>query len=310
MASTFTPNLQIEEPARGDDVGVWDVPVNSNMTLLDLVLGGIATIPLNNANVTLSAGQFQSKTITFNSTLTGSVRITFPSTFIKSYEIQNLCTGSSAFNVILTTTASSGGFIAVPPGQIVDVLNDGVNIKFKNLPPIGTYVNYASANLPLWVQGCGTSGQGNIPLPYLECNGGGFNTSFYPVLATMFAALPDARGRTFYSLDEGTNRVTVAQSGVNGGTLFAGGGDQLSQSHAHGVSDPGHPHTATLNQTVVISGTGGNGIGGGGSFGLPNGTGITVNPNVTGVTVNVALAGGNQNMPPLLVGGITMIRAG
>jgi hypothetical protein len=26
MASTFTPNIQLEEPARGDDVGTWDTP--------------------------------------------------------------------------------------------------------------------------------------------------------------------------------------------------------------------------------------------------------------------------------------------
>ena len=38
MASTFTPNIQLNEPARNDDVGTWDTPVNSNMTLIDLVV--------------------------------------------------------------------------------------------------------------------------------------------------------------------------------------------------------------------------------------------------------------------------------
>src|SRR6267142_6458938 len=99
MVSTFTPNIQLEEPARGDQVGVWDTPVNSNMTSLDLVAGGITTISLNNSPVVLAAAQFQSKAITFNSTLTGGVLITFPTSFKKSYEIQNLCTGSSAFVV-------------------------------------------------------------------------------------------------------------------------------------------------------------------------------------------------------------------
>src|SRR5260221_263411 len=139
MASTFTPNIQWEEPARGDDVGTWDTPVNNNGTLIDLVTGAIATISLNNSNVVLSAAQFRSKQITFNSTLTGSVFILFPSSFTKSYEIQNLCTGSSAFTVGLTApTSQSGFFVSCPPGEIVDIVNDGVNIKFKNLGRIGS----------------------------------------------------------------------------------------------------------------------------------------------------------------------------
>ncbi|MEH2547137.1 hypothetical protein V1283_003782 [Bradyrhizobium sp. AZCC 2262] len=28
MVSTFTPNIQLEEPARGDQVGFWHTPVN------------------------------------------------------------------------------------------------------------------------------------------------------------------------------------------------------------------------------------------------------------------------------------------
>jgi len=112
MVSTFTPNLGFEEPARNDLVGVWDTPWNSNSTLLDLVTGGIATIPLNNSNVVLSGTQFQSKTIVFNSTLTGNVTVTFPSTFVKSYEIQNLCTGTSAFTILMTTPTANSLFVA------------------------------------------------------------------------------------------------------------------------------------------------------------------------------------------------------
>jgi hypothetical protein len=105
MVSTFTPNINLEEPARGDDVGTWDTPVNSNMTLLDLTLGGITTISLNNSNIVLSAAQFLSKGITTNSTLTGSVTITFPTSFTKSYEFFNQCTGSLNNTVTLATTA-------------------------------------------------------------------------------------------------------------------------------------------------------------------------------------------------------------
>src|SRR5882672_5514277 len=151
MVSTFTPNLQLEEPARGDQVGTWDTPVNNNETLIDLVAGAINTISLNNSPVVLAAAQFQSKGITFNSTLTGSVAITFPTSFKKSYEIQNLCTGSSAFTITLLTTAAGGAGICCPPGEWMECVNDGVNIKFKNLGRIGSYWDYAGSSVPNWV---------------------------------------------------------------------------------------------------------------------------------------------------------------
>src|SRR5882724_8789878 len=124
MVSAFTPNIQLEEQSRGDQVGTWDTPVNNNMTLVDKVVGAITTIGLNNSNVVLSSPQYQSKTIIFNSTLTGSVTITFPTSFIKSYEIQNLCTGTSAFTITLKTTAAGGQVICAPPGETIGVINN------------------------------------------------------------------------------------------------------------------------------------------------------------------------------------------
>ncbi len=106
MVSTFTPNVQLEEPARGDYVGTWDTPVNANMTLIDLILGGKVSISGAAGNVTLAAAQFQSKTLTFSSTLLASITVTFPTSFSKSYEIYNTCTGSSLYTITLQTTAA------------------------------------------------------------------------------------------------------------------------------------------------------------------------------------------------------------
>lgn len=232
MASTFTPNVQFEEPARGDQVGTWDTPVNSNQTLADLIVGGITTIALNNSPVVLAAAQFQCKTITFNSTLTGSVTISFPSSFKKSYEIQHLCTGSSAFVINLAVTGSSataGQTVAVPPGVICEVLNDGNNIKFKNFGIIGEYMDIAATTVPNWIGNC------TVP-PYLDCNGAVFSAVTYPQLAIILAGttLPDARGRAPYYLNEATGRLTSAGAGIDGNTIRAAGGTNglnLNASH-------------------------------------------------------------------------------
>ena len=98
MASTFSPNIQLEEPGRGDQVGVWDTPVNANMSVIDLTIGGIATQALNNSNVILSAAQFRSKGITFNSTLTGS----FPDLVVQAGSL-----------TVTPAPASSGGTLTI-----------------------------------------------------------------------------------------------------------------------------------------------------------------------------------------------------
>lgn len=299
MVSAFTPNLQLEQPAFNDQPGTWDVPVDSNWTILDRVLGGVATIPLNNSNVTLTSSQFQCKTLIFNSTLTGSVIITFPTSFTKSYEIWNQCTGSSAFNITLSTTAAGGQVICAPPLEFHDVQNNGTNLTFKSLHRVGRYVDYAGTSIPSWVTGC------TVP-PYLNCNGGTFSAATYPQLAIILGSttLPDARGRSRFTLTQGTGRVTAGISGINGTVRFAAGGNELMQQHNHGVTDPGHTHGHNaLAAGSTISDGGGDVI-------VPGTAAGTLNAAFTGISINNAGAGGSQNMPPAYVGGLTLIRAG
>ncbi|WP_316234229.1 hypothetical protein [Bradyrhizobium sp. SZCCHNR1098] len=303
MVSTFSPNLQLEEPGRGDQVGTWDTPVNANMTLLDLVGGGLTTISGAAGSVALSAAQFQNKTITFNSTLLTSITATFPTSFKKSYEVYNTCTGSSAFTITLQTTVAGGQAVCIPPGEIVDVVNDGTNIRFKNLGRVGEYWDYAGSSVPNWVSGC------TVP-PYLICNGGTFSSATYPTLALILGSttLPDQRGRTRYMLDQGVGRVSSAVSGVAGNTIFAGGGDQQTQTHNHSITDPTHQHAQ--NTGTVMSGAGSPpGLVTGGTGAPIQIGGFLTQAAATGITVNNAGNGAAQNMPPLLVAGITLIRA-
>lgn len=300
MVSTYSPNINLEEPARGDQVGTWDTPVNANMTLIDLILGGLTTISLNNSPVTLSAAQFQCKTITLNSTLTGSVQITFPTSFKKSYEIYNTCTGTSAFVVQLLTTAAGGQIISCPPGEIVDVINDGTNIRFKNLGRIGDYRDYGGSSLPNWVQNCTVQ-------PYLLCDGTTFSSATYPFLTNILGGttLPDSKGRFRATLNQGSARIVSSLTNVDGNTLFAAGGDQNLSAHSHvmTVTDPGHNHTTNANTGATT--TGGGGFPAGGNGAASNAAAVT------GITVSAANAGIGtaQNIPPVYIGGITMIRS-
>ena len=61
--------------------------------------------------------------------------------------------------------------------------------------------------------------------------------------------LPDKRGRVSVSKDDmlgsAAARVTTAGSGVDGTTLGAAGGDQLTQAHSHGTTQSAHSHGTT-----------------------------------------------------------------
>ena len=305
MVSTFTPNINWEEPARGDDVGTWDTPVNNNGTLIDLVTGANTTVGIGSGNVTLSIAQFRSATLTFNSTVIQNTTITFPSTFTKPYTVGHVATGSSAFTITLATTVSGGQVVAIPPGEYVGVLNDGTNLKFTTLDRVGNYWDFAGSSVPGWVGGC------TVP-PYLACVGGTFSSATYPQLAMFLGGttLPDSRARARLALDAGTNRVTSGGCGLAGNTLFAAGGDQLTQAHTHPVTDPGHSHGVT-GGTFAFNDNAGSYQGGGN---LPAGSNgllpvITITAHVTGLTVGSAGSGAAQNVQPSYVGGITMIRA-
>lgn len=317
MASTFTPNIQLEEPARGDDVGVWDTPVNNNMTLIDKVVGGSVAIPLNNSPVVLSAAQFQSRQLVFQSTLTGNVAITFPASFSKDYVVFNTCTGSSAFVVTLQTTVAGAPVLGCPPGDGVTVYNFGAGggLFFVNLGRIGSYMDFGGSSVPAWITAC------TVP-PYLNCDGSVFSAVTYPALAAILGGttLPDSKGRFRATLNQGSGRLTSSQGGVDGNTKLAGGGNNgvlLSTSQVPTITSSGTITLTPNNGAGILAGSGGvlgSATVNNGSalltFAVPSGV-INVSAVTGGGTVNFLNPGQSviQNAPSAYVGGITMIRS-
>jgi hypothetical protein len=311
MPSTFTTAKNLEKVPRGGDLGTWDTPENSNWDVVDACLGQSVTIGLNNANVTLSSPQYQASTIIFNSTLTGSVNITFPSTFTGPYIIQNLCTGTSAFTVTLLTTIAGGQAIACPPGDSFNAINDGTNIKFHNIGRVGTYWDYAGSSVPNWVSGCTVA-------PWLNCDGTTFSSATFPQLTVVLGSttLPDSRGRSRFALNQGTSRIQSSVVGLDGTVLAAGGGSQLLQNHTHVSTDAGHQHGIPTVNAVS------NSVAGSASYFMQGGIGSAVGANnffANGGNVNTGFAsisvsnstwgGTSGNVPPAYIGGLTLIRS-
>lgn len=313
MADPTTATIGLAQPTRNSDVGTWDTPMNGNASILDLIAGGIATIGLNNSNVVLSAAQFQCEEIVFNSTLTGSVTITFPTSFTKPYSIQNLCTGSSAFTVTLTTTAAGGQAIGCPPGEMFEVRNDGTNIKFKNLGRVGSYWDHCGSSVPNWVPACTT-------VPYLNCDGTTFSSASFPVLAGYLGGntLPDFRGRVRGYLNQGTGRITTGTSlgGVDGNTLAAAGGQQIIllssknlPSTALNEPSSGHFHTTPSARSFPNNQLGGGGGNVADRFDSAGSNNASTNV-TTGITFGSSAPTNFSVLPPMAIGGLTLIRAG
>src|SRR6202030_4180422 len=113
---------------------------------------------------TPSAGPTQSQNSALKCTgvVTANVQITLP---MPGYMIvHNLTTG----NFVLTfSAAGSGQIISTEQGSAQRIYNDGTNVFFTDLPPVGTYLDTCDTAVPAWVTAC------TVP-PYILCNGSTF----------------------------------------------------------------------------------------------------------------------------------------
>lgn len=275
----------------------------------------------------LSTTQIRSANLKFIGALPSNVTVTIsalssaPGTTISGrlWIMQSQCSNSSAYTITVTSTVAGQQSICVPPYEPTSVFLEGTNssqagsIKFANLDRVGTFWDFIGSSVPNWVTGC------TVP-PYLNCDGTSFSSATYPALATILGGttLPDQRGRFRATLNQSQSRITSGSStgGVDGNTNLSAGGAQtvqLSSFHAPviAVTDPGHTHNVSATNPGFT----------------PPGTAIAsidatyrssnnqypTNTVVTGITAGASVAGTNRNfsiIPPAVIAGITMVRAG
>lgn len=311
MADPTTVNRSYAIPTHGSDVNTWDVPLNGDFNLIDQNLGGVVSIATTGGGVTnLNAAQLACGTISVTGALSSSAGLIWPQ--IQGWwSVQNLTTG----NVLFAVTAGGTEVVCFPPGEITDIQVNGPTIRYRNLGRVGSLLPYIGTVVPAWVTNC------TIP-PYLNCDGSTFSGSTYPYLATILGGttLPDLRGRVRADLNQGTARITTGGSGIDGNTnLSAGGADNVTlttpqiPAHAHGVTDPGHPHTVGPSSLTSVSYQ--SGATSTGNLQTTTATGSPAGQvaasNTTGISIqNTGGGGAHNNMGPTTIAGITMIRAG
>ena len=143
MASSFTANKGIEQPAAGDYVNAWAPPVNANWLDIDTALGGTTPISVTGVpagTITLTLTQYRPNNIEFSGTLSGNINYQLPAGVGGTWSIKNSTTG--AFT--LSFSISAGNSIALPAHRTL-IVSDGVTIDTADSATLVTAEAYAAA---------------------------------------------------------------------------------------------------------------------------------------------------------------------
>lgn len=128
MASTFTPNKYLEEPANGDYTNDWNVPCNANWTAVDTALGGLTNINAVGASgvAALTYAQYRPPMWVITGAITANINYQLPANVGGRWSIYNNTTG--AFTITVSSATGGGGSVAIPQGQRLAVACDGTNV--------------------------------------------------------------------------------------------------------------------------------------------------------------------------------------
>jgi hypothetical protein len=143
MVSTFTTNKDLEKPGNGDYTDEWNVPVNGDLTIVDIAIGGKITYNATAGSQTLSTYNHSTKVldtysyiplyVLIQGAIAAPVTYTVPSGVGGQWILKNSTTDSAGGPHAVTWASAGGGTsVALPRGSSVVVFSDGTNISLSN----------------------------------------------------------------------------------------------------------------------------------------------------------------------------------
>jgi hypothetical protein len=134
MASTYTP-LGVELQATGENAGTWGTKTNTNLQLIEQIVGGFTTQAVADSGDTAlsvsdgsTGATLAHRVIEFTGTISASRNVTIPLDVQTFYVLKNSTSGSQ--NVVFKYVSGSGDSITLAPGAVKMVYataNDGTN---------------------------------------------------------------------------------------------------------------------------------------------------------------------------------------
>jgi hypothetical protein len=135
MTSTFSTNKNLELPANGDYVNTWNIPVNSDMSILDAAFGGTTSLNASSGSVTLSVSQYQKLILNVTGSIAANVTYTIPSGVGGQWVVKNLTTGG--YSVVIAS-AGGGSSVSVTNNIVATVVCDGTNVYLPSSTDVPT----------------------------------------------------------------------------------------------------------------------------------------------------------------------------
>jgi len=290
MPSTYSTNLNLELQATGENAGTWGAMLNSNdFQIIDQAMGGLQTLSLSNANITVTTSQSQNNFLILTGVLTANVSVIFPA-IGRTYQVMNATTGAFTVTAQIGSPAA-GATTGIPQGATQTIVLDGTNVYLVASGRVSGEIATFAFNA--------------VPPGWLECDGSAISRTSYPALNNLAAIasygapwgagdgsttfnIPDLRGYFLRGWDHGAGR----DSGRSFGSTQTS--QNLAHTHTATVTDPGHEHGASLygGQGANISGRFSNWA----TEGSADSTGTT-NSSKTGIMVSNASNGGSEARP-------------
>lgn len=125
MASSYTTNLHLDQPARGDDVNTWDTPVNGNSGILDNVLGGQSAQAFSSTDITLTVAQAAYFNFVCSGTLSANVKLILPATIGGRRVVTNNCSGAFTLKVLNGASDAGNGVVCAQGANTPILLTQG-----------------------------------------------------------------------------------------------------------------------------------------------------------------------------------------
>ena len=193
MASTYSPDLQLEIITTGEKAGLWGTITNTNLQILELAASGYLTtaqLATGNLVLTLDNGSASGATtatgknlmIEVSGTLTGDRIITMPTGAERIFIIKDSTVRSvSNFTIGVQNVGATTGVIPLPPGSTTAYYTDGTTANSMKLLGV---LNKGSVTVTNGVNSPYTAIAGDIIFGDVGSGGGGPITVTLPASPT------------------------------------------------------------------------------------------------------------------------------
>lgn len=199
MANT---NLGIVEPTPQDpaQTNIWAATVNTNMTLIDNAIAGLASVSCaggSNVVLTSTAGtpnQYRNGIVALTGTITSNIAVLWPAGITIPFRASNGTSG--AFSVSLGvnngSSAVAGVAVTIPHGALGNFYSDGTNVysigsafQTRQVLTSGTAYTTPAGCTRLFIRmmGAGGGGQGASASTLGGAGGTGGDSSFNSIVA-------------------------------------------------------------------------------------------------------------------------------